>query len=45
MDFKDYLDVRVEQTDKIKFTIEKADQKVETKASIKEEEEIDLLEI
>lgn len=43
--FKDYLDVRVEQTDKIKFTIEKADQKVETKASIKEEEEIDLLEI
>jgi hypothetical protein len=43
--FKDYLDVRVEKTDKIKFTIEKADQKVETKASIKEEEEIDLLEI
>lgn len=43
--FKDYLDVRVEKTDKIKFSIEKADQKVETKASIKEEEEIDLLEI
>lgn len=43
--FKDYLDVRVEKTDNIKFTIEKADQKVETKASIKEEEEIDLLEI
>ena len=43
--FKDYLDVRVEKTDKIKFTIEKADQKVDTKASIKEEEEIDLLEI
>ena len=43
--FKDYLDVRVEKTDKIKFTIEKADQKVENKASIKEEEEIDLLEI
>ena len=45
--FKDYLDVKVEKCEKIKFTIEKEDKKEEVLKEPKkeEEEEIDLLEI
>ena len=45
--FKDYLDVKVEKAEKIKFTIEKEEKKEEVLKEPKkeEEEEIDLLEI
>ena len=45
--FKDYLDVKVEKAEKIKFTIEKEEKKEEVLKTPKkeEEEEIDLLEI
>lgn len=44
--FKDYLDVKVEKAEKIKFTIEKEEKKEVLKEPKKEEEEeIDLLEI
>ena len=45
--FKDYLDVKVEKAEKIKFTIEKEEKKEEVLKESKkeEEEEIDLLEI
>jgi hypothetical protein len=45
--FKDYLDVKVEKAEKIKFTIEKEEKKEEVlkKPKKEEEEEIDLLEI
>ena len=45
--FKDYLDVKVEKAEKIKFTIEKEEKKEEVSKEPKkeEEEEIDLLEI
>ena len=45
--FKDYLDVKVEKAEKIKFTIEKEEKKEEVSKEPKKEEkeEIDLLEI
>ena len=43
--FKNYIDIKVEKTDQIRFVIENENKKEEDKKIIKEDEEIDLLEI
>ena len=43
--FKNYIDIKVEKTDKIRFVIENENKKEEDKKITKEDEEIDLLEI
>ena len=43
--FKNYIDIKVEKTDQIRFVIENENKKEEDKKITKEDEEIDLLEI
>lgn len=43
--FKNYIDIKVEKTDQIRFVVENENKKEEDKKITKEDEEIDLLEI
>ena len=43
--FKNYIDIKIEKTDQIRFVIENENKKEEDKKITKEDEEIDLLEI